>query len=78
MVQHDYKAFSPEVTMDTVTEEDWRSAPALQESPVTSAICGPADGAQLEEGTEEVAGEFPLPRAVPLLLEALSTSDDLS
>lgn len=53
--QHDYKAFSPGVTMDTVTEEDWRSAPALQESPVTSAICGPADGAQLEEGTEEVA-----------------------
>ena len=42
--------------METVTEEDWRSAPALQETPVTSAICEPASGAQLEEGTEEVPG----------------------
>ncbi len=65
MLQHDYKAFSPGVTMDTVTEEDWRAAPALQESPVTSAICEPANGTHLEEGTEEVAGQFPLPRAVP-------------
>ena len=59
MMQHDYKAFSPGVTMDTVTEEDWRAAPALQESPVTSAICEPANGTHLEEGTEEVAGWFP-------------------
>ncbi len=78
MLQHDYKAFSPGVTMDTVTEEDWRSAPALQESPVTSAICEPANGAQLEEGTEEVAGQFPLSRAVPLHLGALSTNHHLS
>ena len=69
MLQHDYKAFSPGVTMDTVTEEDWRSAPALQESPVTSAICEPANGAQLEEGTEEVAGQSPWSRAVLLRLE---------
>lgn len=55
-MQHDYKGFSPGVTMETVTEEDWRSAPALQETPVTSAICEPANGAQLEEGTEEVPG----------------------
>ena len=42
--------------MESVTEEDWRSAPALQETPVTSAICEPANGAQLEEGTDEVPG----------------------
>ena len=42
--------------METVTEEDWRGAPALQETPVTSAICEPANGAQLEEGTDEVPG----------------------
>ncbi|KAL3155577.1 hypothetical protein ABBQ38_010835 [Trebouxia sp. C0009 RCD-2024] len=52
--QHDYKGFSPGVTMESVTEEDWQGAPALQETPVTSAICEPANGAQLEEGTEEV------------------------
>ena len=43
--------------METVTEDDWRGAPALQESPVTSAICEPANGTQLEEGTEEVSGQ---------------------
>lgn len=68
MLQHDYKAFSPGVTMETVTEEDWRAAPALQESPVTSAICEPANGAHLEEGTEDVAGQFPLPRLYPCFL----------
>lgn len=57
VVQHDYKGFSPGVTMENVTEEDWKGAPALQETPVTSAICQPANGAQLEEGTEEVSGE---------------------
>ena len=56
VMQHDYKGFSPGVTMETVTEEDWRGAPALQETPVTSAICDPANGAHLEEGTEEVPG----------------------
>ena len=59
-MQHDYKAFSPGVTMETVTEADWRGAPALQESPVTSAICDPVNGAQLEEGTEEVFGQLSL------------------
>ena len=43
--------------METVTEEDWRAAPALQETPVTSAICDPVNGAQLGEGTEEVSGQ---------------------
>ena len=43
--------------MDNVTEEDWKAAPALQETPVTSAICQPVNGAELEEGTEEVSGE---------------------
>ena len=56
MMQHDYKGFSPGMTMDTVTEEDWKAAPALQETPVTSAICEPVNGAELEEGTEEVSG----------------------
>lgn len=42
--------------MESVTEEDWRGAPALQETPVTSAICEPANGAHLEEGTQEVPG----------------------
>lgn len=56
VMQHDYKGFSPGVTMETVTEEDWRGAPALQETPVTSAICDPANGAHLEEGTDEVPG----------------------
>ena len=48
--------------METVTEEDWRAAPALQETPVTSAICEPVNGAQLEEGTDEVPGAPPLYR----------------
>ena len=56
-VQHDYKGFSPGLTMETVTEEDWQAAPALQETPVTSAICDPVNGAQLEEGTEQVSGQ---------------------
>ena len=42
--------------MESVTEEDWRGAPALQETPVTSAICEPANGAHLEDGTQEVPG----------------------
>jgi hypothetical protein len=73
MLQHDYKGFSPGVTMETVTEEDWRAAPALQESPVTSAICEPANGAQLEGGTGEVSGQFPLSKAVLLHLGPLTT-----
>ena len=57
-LQHDYKGFSPGLTMETVTEEDWRAAPALQETPVTSAICDPVNGTQFEEGTEEVSGQY--------------------
>ena len=71
-MQHDYKGFSPGVTMETVTEQDWRSAPALQETPVTSAICEPANGAQLEEGTDEVSGMLSArANACPLLLAVL-------
>ena len=74
-MQHDYKGFSPGVTMDTVTEEDWRSAPALQETPVTSAICEPANGAHLEEGTDEVPGLLSAhTNACPLLLPVLRCS----
>ena len=61
--------------MDTVTEEDWRSAPALQETPVTSAICEPANGAHLEEGTDEVPGLLSAhTNACPLLLPVLRCS----
>ena len=71
-MQHDYKGFSPGVTMETVTEEDWRNAPALQETPVTSAICEPANGAQLEEGTDEVPGLLSAhTNACPVLLAGL-------
>ena len=52
-LQHDYKSFAPGVTMDNV---DWESAPALQETPITSAICDPANGSEIEEGTVEIPG----------------------
>lgn len=39
--------------MDNV---DWESAPALQETPITSAICDPANGSEIEEGTVEIPG----------------------
>ncbi|XP_040162077.1 sulfite oxidase, mitochondrial isoform X1 [Anopheles arabiensis] len=39
--QNDYKSFSPSTDWDTV---DFKSAPAIQNMPVTSAICTPASG----------------------------------
>ncbi|OQR67496.1 putative sulfite oxidase [Tropilaelaps mercedesae] len=41
--QNDYKGFCPSVDWDTV---DFKSAPAIEELPVTSAICDPIDGTQ--------------------------------
>ena len=38
-LQKDYKSFSPMVDWDNV---DWSSAPAIQETPVQSAILSPA------------------------------------
>nr|XP_019529350.2 probable sulfite oxidase, mitochondrial [Aedes albopictus] len=43
--QNDYKSFSPSTDWDTV---DFKSAPAIQYMPVTSAICSPANGDQLK------------------------------
>ena len=53
--QNDYKGFSPSVAWDTV---DFKSAPAIQELPVTSAICDPPDGATIsaDEGEISVQG----------------------
>lgn len=39
--QNDYKGFAPNVDWDTV---DFKSSPAIQEMPVTSAICSPSHG----------------------------------
>lgn len=39
--QNDYKGFSPSVDWDTV---DFSKSPAIQDLPVTSAICSPAAG----------------------------------
>lgn len=39
--QGDYKGFSPSTTWETV---DFSKAPAIQEMPVTSAICVPESG----------------------------------
>ncbi|PNW83825.1 hypothetical protein CHLRE_04g217929v5 [Chlamydomonas reinhardtii] len=49
--QRDYKAFCPSVDWDSV---DWGSAPAIQEPPVTSAICEPAPGTVLSAADGEV------------------------
>ncbi|KAM6928142.1 sulfite oxidase, mitochondrial [Xenentodon cancila] len=43
--QNDYKGFSPGTDWDTV---DFKSAPAIQELPVQSAITTPADGAVID------------------------------
>ncbi|XP_053681215.1 sulfite oxidase, mitochondrial [Anopheles nili] len=42
--QNDYKSFSPSTDWDTV---DFKTAPAIQNMPVTSAICTPATGEKL-------------------------------
>lgn len=49
--QNDYKGFSPSTDWDTV---DYKSAPAIQELPVQSAITVPAEGAVVDRGDEEV------------------------
>lgn len=50
--QNDYKGFSPSVDWDTV---DFKSAPAIQELPVTSAICEPAEGAVISADEGEIS-----------------------
>ncbi|XP_029948572.1 sulfite oxidase, mitochondrial isoform X2 [Salarias fasciatus] len=47
--QNDYKGFSPGTDWDTV---DFKSAPAIQELPVQSAITAPADGAAVDRSAE--------------------------
>ncbi|KAG7472028.1 hypothetical protein MATL_G00104240 [Megalops atlanticus] len=49
--QNDYKGFSPSTDWDTV---DFKSAPAIQELPVQSAITQPAEGSVVERSQEEV------------------------
>ncbi|XP_019911222.2 sulfite oxidase, mitochondrial [Esox lucius] len=49
--QNDYKGFSPATDWDTV---DFKSAPAIQELPIQSAITQPAEGATLDRRAEEV------------------------
>ena len=49
--QNDYKGFSPNVDWHNV---DFGSAPAIQELPVTSAICEPAPGSVLPKATSSV------------------------
>ncbi|XP_037106890.1 sulfite oxidase, mitochondrial [Syngnathus acus] len=49
--QNDYKGFSPTTDWDTV---DFKSAPAIQELPIQSAITVPADGAMVPRAGEEV------------------------
>lgn len=50
--QNDYKGFSPSVDWDTV---DFKSAPAIQDLPVTSAICDPAEGAVISADEGEIS-----------------------
>lgn len=71
VLQHDYKAFAPGVTAENV---DWGSAPALQESPVTSAICEPVNGTQIEEGTNELPGNHTVLSAQGLCRQASSST----
>ncbi|XP_061688358.1 sulfite oxidase, mitochondrial isoform X1 [Syngnathoides biaculeatus] len=49
--QNDYKGFSPATDWDTV---NFKSAPAIQELPVQSAITVPANGAVVSRADEEV------------------------
>ena len=54
--QKDYKSFSPSVGWDDV---DWSSAPAIQETPVQSAICLPKPGDVLEGPVDEIEVRCP-------------------
>lgn len=49
--QLDYKSFSPNVDWDNV---DWKSAPAILDTPVQSAICEPKDGTTLPKDQKEI------------------------
>ncbi|XP_056130982.1 sulfite oxidase, mitochondrial [Lampris incognitus] len=49
--QNDYKGFSPGTDWDTV---DFKSAPAIQELPVQSAITQPTGGSTVDRSSEEV------------------------
>ncbi|XP_051532582.1 sulfite oxidase, mitochondrial [Myxocyprinus asiaticus] len=49
--QNDYKGFSPGTDWDTV---DFKSAPAIQELPIQSAITHPAEGATVDGSVGEV------------------------
>lgn len=49
--QNDYKGFSPGTDWDTV---DFKSAPAIQELPIQSAITTPVEGAVIDRSNEEV------------------------
>lgn len=49
--KNDYKGFSPSVDWSNV---DFTTAPAIQELPVTSFICSPVNGSQLNEDQTEV------------------------
>lgn len=49
--RRDYKMFSPATGIE---DADWDNAQSIQEMPVQSAICEPANGSVLEEGTEEL------------------------
>ena len=53
--QNDYKGFAPNVDWDTV---DFKKSPAIQEMPVTSAICDPSPDEliKLEDGKLTVRG----------------------
>ncbi|XP_071542861.1 sulfite oxidase isoform X2 [Panulirus ornatus] len=53
--QNDYKGFSPNVDWDTV---DFKKSPAIQELPVISAICEPAEGqkVKVKDGKIKVTG----------------------
>lgn len=49
--QNDYKGFSPSTDWDTV---DYKTAPAIQELPVQSAITIPANGTSVDRSDEEI------------------------
>ncbi len=53
MQQRDYKMLPPDVTEDTV---DWQQGVTIDDMPLTSAICQPAEGAVLDAGRARLQG----------------------
>ncbi len=53
MQQRDYKMLPPGVTEDTV---DWQQGVTIDDMPLTSAICQPAEGAVLDAGRARLQG----------------------